>query len=346
MKQPKQTHILVVRFSAMGDVAMAVPVVKAVLQKYPELHITFVSNAFLAPLFANLDRCTFHPAFTKGTHKGIAGIWKLYRELAKIQDFDALADLHNVLRSNLLRKFFRLSMVANAAINKGRSDKKKLTTKEKKHLKPLSTSHQRYADVFEVIGFPVDLQEHQFFAAPTAMPEKWKQLLQPNKKWIGVAPFAQHGEKMYPLPKMELLLHALTQRDDVQILFFGAPGKEAALLDGWQQNFPSSLSLAGKMSFAEELTVIGHLSMMLSMDSANMHLASIFGVPVVSIWGATHPFAGFYGWKQDPGNIVQISLDCRPCSVFGNKKCYRGDHACMNLITEQMILEKIQSVIQ
>ena len=346
MKQQNQNHILVVRFSAMGDVAMAVPEVKAVLQKYPELHITFVSNAFLAPLFANLDRCSFHPAFTKGAHKGIAGIWKLYRELARTRDFNALADLHNVLRSNLLRKFFRLSMVANAAINKGRSDKKKLTIRENKQLKPLPTSHQRYADVFAAIGFPVDLQEQQFFTPPSPIPEKWKRLLQPNKKWIGVAPFAQHEEKMYALPKMELLLHALTQRDDVQILFFGAPGKEASLLDGWQQNFPSSLSLAGKMSFAEELTVIGHLSMMLSMDSANMHLASIFGVPVVSIWGATHPFAGFYGWKQDPGNIVQISLDCRPCSVFGNKKCFRGDHACMNLITEQMILEKIESVIQ
>ncbi len=346
MKQPKQTHILVVRFSAMGDVAMAVPVVKAVLQKYPELHITFLSNAFLAPLFANMHRCTFHPAFTKGTHKGIAGIWKLYRELKQIRHFDALADLHNVLRSNLLRKFFRLSMVANAAINKGRGDKKKLTAKENKQLTPLPTSHQRYADVFAEIGFPVDLQGQQFFTAPSTMPDKWKQLLLPNKKWIGVAPFAQHEEKMYPLPKMELLLHALSKRDDVQILFFGAPGKEAALLHGWQQKFPASLSLAGKMSFAEELTVIGNLRMMLSMDSANMHLASIFGVPVVSIWGATHPFAGFYGWKQDPGNIVQIALECRPCSVFGNKKCFRGDHACMNLITEQMLLEKIETILQ
>ena len=61
---------------------------------------------------------------------------------------------------------------------------------------------------------------------------------------------------------------------------------------------------------------------------------------VISIWGATHPFAGFLGWGQDEKNIVQIDLYCRPCSVFGNKPCYRGDHACMNRIEEEMVFEK------
>jgi ADP-heptose:LPS heptosyltransferase len=82
------------------------------------------------------------------------------------------------------------------------------------------------------------------------------------------------------------------------------------------------------------------------MDSANMHLASIYGVPVVSIWGATHPFAGFYGWMQDVNNIVQADLYCRPCSVFGNKPCYRGDHACMQMITTEMLMQKIEALLK
>jgi len=76
-----------------------------------------------------------------------------------------------------------------------------------------------------------------------------------------------------------------------------------------------------------------------------MHLASLFGVPVVSIWGATHPFAGFYGYGQSPENIVQIDLECRPCSVFGNRKCYRGDWACMQLISPEVIVEKIDNAL-
>jgi ADP-heptose:LPS heptosyltransferase len=83
------------------------------------------------------------------------------------------------------------------------------------------------------------------------------------------------------------------------------------------------------------------MHLMISMDSANMHLASLFGVPVISVWGATHPYTGFYGWAQPTGNAVQIDLYCRPCSVFGNKPCYRGDHACMEQLPPELILEKL-----
>jgi ADP-heptose:LPS heptosyltransferase len=99
------------------------------------------------------------------------------------------------------------------------------------------------------------------------------------------------------------------------------------------------------LTFSEELMLISHLDGMISMDSANMHLASIYGVPVVSIWGATHPFLGFYGYGQDPERIVQAELFCRPCSVFGNKPCYRGDFACMKMIEPQTIIDKTEKVL-
>ena len=146
---------------------------------------------------------------------------------------------------------------------------------------------------------------------------------------------------MYPLQKMKELLLKLSKQEAIQFIFFGSKGSEAMILEEWQNEIPSSFNVAGKISFDEELQLISNLSLMISMDSANMHLASIYGVPVVSIWGATHPFAGFYGWKQDKKNIVQVELFCRPCSVFGNKPCYRGDHACMEMITNKMILDKV-----
>jgi ADP-heptose:LPS heptosyltransferase len=112
----------------------------------------------------------------------------------------------------------------------------------------------------------------------------------------------------------------------------------------WEEEIFSVFNVAGKYSFEDELAIISNVDKMVSMDSANMHLASLFNVPVVSIWGATHPFAGFYGWAQEEANIVQTNLECRPCSVFGNKPCYRGDHACMNRIGEAMIVNKIISL--
>jgi ADP-heptose:LPS heptosyltransferase len=168
MQAPR--HIVVLRFSAMGDVAMTVPVIKAVLQQYPHVVITVVSNAFFEPLFKNIDRCDFYPVYTKGIHKGMAGIWKLYKALNKEYDFDAVADLHNVLRSNLLRFFFSLSAIRNVVIDKGRNDKKKLTAKENKVLKQLPASHQRYAAVFAALGLPVNLQSSDLFKVKEKIP--------------------------------------------------------------------------------------------------------------------------------------------------------------------------------
>jgi len=81
------------------------------------------------------------------------------------------------------------------------------------------------------------------------------------------------------------------------------------------------------------------------MDSANMHLASLVNLPVVSIWGATHPLAGFMGYRQSEENAVQVEMDCRPCSIYGKKQCKFGDYRCMTTITPQMILQKIIKVV-
>ena len=83
------------------------------------------------------------------------------------------------------------------------------------------------------------------------------------------------------------------------------------------------------------------LNVMLTMDSGNMHLASLVGTPVVSVWGATHPFAGFYGLNQLPENAVQMELECRPCSIFGNIPCRFGTYECLNAINPKAIVEKM-----
>nr|AIA86245.1 CAZy families GT9 protein [uncultured Prevotella sp.] len=93
------------------------------------------------------------------------------------------------------------------------------------------------------------------------------------------------------------------------------------------------------------MALISHLKVMISMDSANMHLASLTGTPVVSIWGATHYYAGFMGWGQHPENATEVSLSCRPCSIFGNKACFRKDYACLQRITPDMIVSKIEKIV-
>src|SRR5690606_21589646 len=120
----------------------------------------------------------------------------------------------------------------------------------------------------------------------------------------------------------------------------GGP-EEAAIAKNWAANYKNTFSLINKLTLSEELQTISNLDLMISMDSAGMHMASLMGIPVISIWGATHPFAGFLGYGQSEEDCVQIDLYCRPCSVFGNKICYRGDHACMHGIDSGMIVGRI-----
>ncbi len=339
-------HILVIRLSAMGDVAMTVPVLQELLQQNPGVQLTVLTQKLLVPLFEPLERTTVFTVETKGKHKGLIGLYKLFRELKKEYRFDAVADLHNVLRSKVISFLFKTGGIKTASIDKGRKEKKELTAKENKKLVQLKTSFQRYAEVFNKLGLELSLNTTQQPFTKQELPSAAATLLNPIKKNICIAPFAKHEEKMYPLAKMKTVTKRIWENKQYQIFLLGGGKHETDILNGWEKDFPGAISLAGKFSFKEELAIISNMDTMISMDSANMHLASLFGVPVVSVWGATHPFAGFYGWAQPADNAVQIDLYCRPCSVFGNKACYRGDHACMQQLPEEKIVEKVMNIMR
>jgi ADP-heptose:LPS heptosyltransferase len=253
---------------------------------------------------------------------------------------DAVADFHGVLRSFMMQIFLKCKGIPIATIHKGRAEKKKLTAKENKQNIPLKSSFERYADVIRKLNLSFLLEKKPLENIKQPLPilaEKWFG----HKTVIGIAPFAKHPEKVYPPEKMKLLIQLL-QQEDVVILLFGGGKQEIALLAEWEKQIGGNVfNLAGLFNLSEELSIISNLTAMVSMDSANMHLASLVGVPVISIWGPTHTNAGFYGWGQSKENMVSVDLSCRPCSVFGNKKCYRGDHACMEEITHLDIYKKL-----
>jgi ADP-heptose:LPS heptosyltransferase len=333
----KPRHVLVFRFSSLGDVAMTVPVIKLLLQQHPDLEVTMVSAQFVQPLFEGLERFHFHGADLKNRHKGLAGLYRLYSDLKKLYTFEAIVDLHNSLRTKLIRSFFTFSKKSTAVIDKGRKEKKQATRQQNKILRPLKSTFERYADVFALLGLPV-LLNREGGIMKTIITEDI--LKREGYSLIGVAPFAYYTEKMYPIEKMKEVLRLLLQHSTFKIFLFGGKD-EAPLLQQWETEFPGIKSMAAKMSFQKQLHAIAQLDLMVSMDSANMHFASLYGVPVISVWGGTHPWLGFYGWGQPETNAVQIDLECRPSSVFGNKPCPRGDLACMNLISPIMIYEKI-----
>jgi len=337
---PSTKHILVIRLSAMGDVAMTVPVLRAFTTQYPEVKLTVLTRVFFTPFFRDLENVSVFPADLKGTHKGVLGLYKLSKELKKL-DIDAIADLHNVLRTNILKCFFLGKPFVQ--IDKGRAEKKALVSG--KTFQQLKTTHERYADVFRKLGFPLDIANPKF-PNRVALNSKLQDLVGADtKKWIGMAPFAAHESKMYPLDLMERVIETLSKTH--KILLFGGGKKEVDILDAYQSKYENVINLAGKLTLDEELDVISNLDVMLSMDSGNAHMAAMLGVKVITIWGVTHPYAGFAPFNQ-PEDFAILSdreqFPLIPTSIYGNKYP-EGYQDAAGSIAPERVVEKINLVL-
>ncbi len=337
-------HILVIRFSAMGDVAMLVPVLRAVTNKYPHLKITVLTRGFFAPIFKDIPNVEVYKADLKGLHNGTLGLCRLAKELRDIE-IDAVADVHDVLRSNVLRSIFYFYGIKVKQINKGRAEKKALTAENNKVFKQLKTTPERYADVFEKLGYPVELDNPKFppkqKLSPNTLALTGKNLL----KWLGIAPFAQHPGKVYPLDLMEKVISEINQSGKTKIYLFGGGKEEAEKLEKLAAIYDRVVSVAGKLKFEEELTLISNLDSMLSMDSGNAHLAAMYGIPVITLWGVTHPYAGFAAFNQPFENHLLPDLyqyPKIPTSIYGNKVS-EGYQDVMRSISPENVVRKLEA---
>ncbi len=339
-------HILVIRFSAMGDIAMIVPVLSVLVKKYPELTITVLTRHFYAPLFSHLPNVRIYEADLQGVHDGVLGLGTLARELRE-EEIDAVADLHDVLRTNVLRSLFYFYGIPFKQIDKGRAQKKALTRDNNKEFRQLKSTHQRYADVFDDLGYPIDLSDYTPPPRRELLPKIYDIIGKQSKKWLGIAPFAQHESKCYPEDLMENLLAKLSEKGGIRIILFGGGESEKKKLEEWEEKFENCVSVVGKLRFSEEISLISNLDAMLSMDSGNAHLAAIFGIPVISIWGVTHPYAGFKAFNQPIENCILPDLEKYPkipTSVYGNK-VPEGYEDVMRSIPPENVIQKVLEVL-
>ncbi|WP_423820263.1 glycosyltransferase family 9 protein [Salinimicrobium sp. TIG7-5_MAKvit] len=339
-------HILVIRLSAMGDVAMMVPVLIAFTEKYPNVKLTLLTRRFFAPMFKDLRNVQIFEAEVKGRHKGIIGLKKLSSELLDLK-IDAVADLHNVLRSNILKLFFKLKGIPVRQLDKGRKEKKALTRSNNKIFEQLKATHERYTEVFDKLGYPIEINSVQVLQKQELTGNLSAITGEKDNNWIGIAPFAQHASKAYPEDLMKEVLLKLQKGQNLRIFLFGGGKEETGKLAAWEKEFPNAVSVAGKLSFEEELSLISNLDLMLAMDSGNGHLAANFGVPVITIWGLTHPYTGFAPFRQPETNSLLPDLQkypAIPTSIYG-KDIPQGYEEVMRSIPPQKVVEKINEIL-
>lgn len=331
--QTSQPNVLVLRFSALGDILMTVPVLQACALQHPEVRFTVVSRPYVGKVFALLPSNVEFVGIDPRGYKGVAGLWRLYRQLAELRP-TSVADLHDVLRTKVLRMCFRLfSRMPVRHIVKNRKARRNFIEASVKTQQ--CTSFERYAAVFEDLGLRCPLND---VPAPVLLSDVAKR----PAPSVGIAPFAAHEGKIYPLPQMEQVVSLLAAKG-IEVFLFGAGAKERAICEKWAATYPGVTSVVGTLgNMGEELRLIASLHAMLTMDSGNMHLAALTSTPVVSIWGATHHLGGFRAWRSSVAQVIdRPELSCRPCSTYGNRPCRYGDYRCLTTIAPEQVVERV-----
>lgn len=330
------------RLSAMGDVAMTVPVLRAFVKQYPDVKLTVISRPFFKPFFDGIPNLEFFAFDEKERHKGFAGLLRLFKDVKKLK-IDAFADLHNVLRSKIVSLLFALSGKKRATVDKGREGKKELTRAENKIFKQLPTMFERHSKVFQELGFSLDLSHPEFPEKAILSSDILETIGDKNQKLIGIAPFAQYDSKVYTQDLMQEVIAKLAENKAYKILLFGGGKKEIEILDSLSQPFENVINMAGKIKFQQELQLISNLDVMLSMDSGNAHIAAMLGIKVITLWGATHPYAGFLPFNQSFENALTSDRNQYPklpTSVYGNK-IVEGYEDAMRTILPQQVIDKV-----
>ncbi len=333
-KLPK--HLLVLRTSAMGDVAMLPHALRALRAAYPDLRITVATQAMFKPFFTGLE-VDFLEVDTRGKHHSLRGMWTLAAE-ARRAGVDAVADVHGVLRSEAFRLSMWLHGLPVAAIRKGRAEKRRYIRCKGHGMEWLRHTVLRYCDVFRRLGFTFD-DPQPALPGTHANPFGEKQGI-----WVGFAPFSAQPGKSYPAELSRETIGLLAKRYD-RVFVHGGGGREQEFAQEMERDYPNVTALFGKVRFAGEIDLIAQLDCVVSMDSLVMHLAALTATPVVSVWGATHPGLGFLGYGCDPKLVLQANLTCRPCSVFGGKPCRYGDYRCMRAVTPHQIVQQVATVV-
>ena len=146
---------------------------------------------------------------------------------------------------------------------------------------------------------------------------------------------------------MEQVIDSLARRPNFRLFLMGGGKDEKIALRPIARKYKNVISMAEvKHGFLDEYALLAQCDLMLTMDSANMHLASLMGLKSVPIWGATAPQCGFQGYGQTSDIDVQLDMDCRPCSIYGERECQFGDYRCMKEIKPERVVSQVLAVVE
>jgi ADP-heptose:LPS heptosyltransferase len=294
-----------------------------------------VSNVNNKSIFDFDERLKFIGIDFNSKEKNIFQIAEKVKVVSGNINFNGIYDLHDVIRSKTLCLLLSSKTDVTRVFEKQRSLKNKIISK-KIRLQKLKTSSERYLHClkkdFDILDFS-NISKSLNSGA--------------NKRnIIGIAPFSRHKSKIWPLSNYQKIINHFNNFKFVIFAFGSQELKDSKTF--FLENSNCSL-IDGNLNLYEQMKLINDFKVFISMDSANMHLASLTSTKVVSIWGPTHPFLGFRPLFNEEF-IVQLSNEEnseRPISVYGKIKKIDEFKAkqSMSRIDPERVIEKINLAI-
>ena len=338
-------RVLITCFSSISNVAAIVPQLSGLVNDYPQHEFVVLSRGFLRPLFDKLPRVMFVGGDIRGEHKTPIGVWRLYKQLKALKP-DVVLDMQRSWRTKLISWLFALSGTKTLKIGFARGEQKRLIRRGAEKYHAIPTIFDRQARLYAKIRLKTNDMFDKLYEPSVEQQDKIRSLYgEKSGRWIGIAPFSIARGKTLPFRKMKNVIAHFDKQPGTKIFLFGAGEMENELLSDWQSLYDNVYAVHTNLQLDDELVLMNSLDVMVCMDSANMHLASLMAVPVVSVWGATHPYSGFLGWKQSMDNCVGVDFSCRPCTAHSDKKCKYGDYRCLESLHSSKIIEVINQCI-
>ena len=323
---------LIIRFSSIGDIVLTSPVVRCLKKQVEGARIhCLVKQKFSTLVSAN-------PYIDK-VHLFENNINRTIEEL-KTENFDYIIDLHNNIRSSLVKLRIRAIPFSFHKQNFN----KWLLVHWKINRMPGTGIVDRYLDTVKTFDVANDGEGLDFFipdkdfVSTASLPVKFRE------GFITFAIGANHATKQMPVEKIIDLIMNIK----LPVILLG-DGNDKERGDQIIMAIGNNvLNACGLYNITQSASIVKQSKVVISHDTGLMHIAAAFSKKIISVWGNTVPEFGMYPYQPDPDSmIIQIeNLKCRPCSKLGFKKCPKKHFRCMNDINTEQVAQLTRELFQ
>ncbi|WPM31770.1 glycosyltransferase family 9 protein [Hydrogenobacter sp. T-2] len=309
--------ILIWQSAYLGDVVLTTPLIMTLKRHFPSSQVAFAGRSFIRELLKGLDveLITFDKGF-----------WESFEVIEKLREYHIAISPHISARSALI--LFMAGVPTRIGFD--RSELKWLYTHTVKHRWGIHEV-DRNLELLKPLGIR-EFERMPYLFVSEEEEKRAKDKFRLPESFAVLSPFSNFRLKEWNIDRWL----ELSKRLSITPVIVGADTQRANIFDKVE-----GINLIGKTSLRELMAVISLSKVVISCDSAPVHIANALGVPALSVYTATSPDYGFYPLI---GDYVKPELYCSPCSP-NPKVCRTGTQACLSMVGVGDVLKGLERLL-